>query len=161
MENLENLDIRFICLPALRVVSFYAFSSSPETQAWGKTVTWAKEHNCWHEAPTIRVFGFNNPDPSVGSPNYGYEYWLTIGPNVQTDTDTGVKEFSGGKYAVLRCEVSGNPWDIIPTAWNELVRWRESSHYKLGNHQCLEEHLTRFDSIDQGFILDLYLPITE
>ena len=158
---MENLDIRFISLPAMRVVSFYAFSSNPETQSWEKTVTWAKAHNCWQEAPTIRVFGFNNPDPTAGSPNYGYEYWLSVGDDVQSDNNTTIKEFSGGMYAVLRCVVSSSPWEIIPASWGQLVKWLESSHYKLGNHQCLEEHLTRFDSNDQGFILDLYLPITE
>lgn len=156
-----NQDIRIISLPVMRVVSFYAFSSSPETQSWEKAVTWAKAHNFWHEAPVTRIFGFNNPDPSAGSPNYGYELWLTVGVDVQPDYDTKVKEFSGGTYGVLRCNVSGSPWDIIPASWGELVKWLESSHYKLGNHQCLEEHLTRFDSNDQGFILDLYLPITE
>jgi AraC family transcriptional regulator len=158
---MANQDIRIMSLPAMRVASFYAFSTSPEIQSWEKTVAWAKAHNCWQEAPITRIFGFNNPDPSVGSPNYGYEYWLSVGPDVQADFDTKVKDFSGGTYGVLRCEVSGNPWDTIPSAWGELVKWQESSHYKLGNHQCLEEHLTRFDSIEQGFILDLYLPITE
>ena len=116
---MENQDIRIITLPAMRVVSFYAFSSSPETQSWEKAVTWAKAHNCWHPAPETRIFGFNNPDPSPGSPNYGYEYWLSVGPEVQLDQATTVKEFSGGLYAVLRCDVSGNPWEIIPDYMEE------------------------------------------
>jgi AraC family transcriptional regulator len=158
---MENQDIRIISLPHMRVVSFYAFSSSPETQSKEKAVAWTKAHRCGQEAPDTRIFGFNNPSPSVGSPNYGYEFWLSVSPEVQLDDDTTVKEFSGGMYGVLRCDVSGNPRDIIPASWNELVKWRESSHYKLGNHQCLEEHLTGIDSNDQKFILDLYLPITE
>jgi AraC family transcriptional regulator len=145
----------------MRVVSFYAFSSSPETEAWEKAIAWAKAHSCWHEPPATRIFGFNNPDPSAGSPNYGYEFWLSIGPEIQADNETTIKEFSGGMYAVTRCDVPGNPWDIIPASWGKLVKWLESSHYKHGNHQWLEEHLTRFESNDQGFVLDLYLPITE
>jgi AraC family transcriptional regulator len=159
---MEKQNIRIINLPALRVASFYAFSASPEMDAWEKMVVWAKAHSCWHEPPATRIFGFNNPDPSIGSPNYGYEYWLSLGPDVQSDSELQVKEFSGGLYGVLHCDVSeGDPYEIIPSTWGELVRWLESSHYKPGNHQCLEEHLTRFDSNDKGFVLDLYIHITE
>jgi AraC family transcriptional regulator len=158
---MENQDIRIVNLPAMKVVSFYAFSSGPETEAWEKMVVWAKAHSYWHETPATRIFGFNNPDPSAGSPNYGYEFWLTIDPDVQSDHQTTVKEFSGGMYGVLRCDVPSNPWEIIPASWGILVKWLESSHYKHGNHQWLEEHLSRSETIDQGFILDLYIPIVE
>jgi AraC family transcriptional regulator len=158
---MENQDIQIITLPAMRVASFYAFSASPETEAWNKVVNWAKSHDSWQEAPIVRIFGFNNPDPSEGSPNYGYEFWLTIGPGVQPDDEIKIKEFSGGMYAMLRCDVTANPWDIIPTSWGKLVKWLESSYYKFGNHQWLEEHFSRSDSNDKGFILDLYLPISE
>jgi hypothetical protein len=79
LPKMEKENIRIITLPAMRVGSFYAFSSSPETDAWNKAVCWEKSHGNWQEPPTTRIFGFNNPDPSAGSPNYGYEFWLTIG----------------------------------------------------------------------------------
>jgi AraC family transcriptional regulator len=149
---MENQDIRIISLPAMHVASFYAFSSSPELEAWEKAVAWAKANGKWQEAPTTRIFGFNNPDPSAGSPNYGY---------VQSDAEPKIKDFSGGLYAVLHCDVNANHLDVIGSAWGRLVKWLEASHYKHGNHQWLEEHLTRHDSNDKGFILDLYLPISE
>ncbi|OGN89026.1 MAG: hypothetical protein A2Y88_08700 [Chloroflexi bacterium RBG_13_48_10] len=158
---MENQDIRIVTLPPMRVVSFYAFGSSPETAAWDKLVLWAKSHACWQDAPATRIFGFNNPDPSAGSPNYGYEFWLTVGPEVQADSDNATKDFPGGLYAALLCNVSGDPWEVIPTAWSKLVKWRESSHYQFGNHQWLEELHTRHESNDKGFVLDLYMPIIE
>lgn len=158
---MDNQDVRIVTLPAMRVASFYAFSSSPETEAWIKLLTWAKSHACWQEAPATRIFGFNNPDPSAGSPNYGYEYWLTIDPDVKSDDEMKIKAFAGGMYAALLCDVSDNPAEIIPASWGKLVTWLETSHYKFGNHQWLEEHLTRYESNDQGFVLDLHLPITE
>lgn len=158
---MENQDVRIIRLPAMRVASFYAFSASPEFEAWEKMMTWAKAHSCWQEPPATRIFGFNNPDPSAGSPNYGYEYWITINPEISSENGTAIKEFPGGLYAVLRCEVSSDPWESIPAAWQKLVAWLEASHYKHGKHQWLEEHLTRFASNDNGFVLDLYIPITE
>ena len=158
---MENQDVSIVSLPPMRVASFYAFSSSPEAEAWTMMVAWAKAHACWQDHPKTRIFGFNNPDPSVGSPNYGYEYWLTIDPSIQQDNDPTVKDFPGGLYGVLRCEVSEKPWEIIPNSWKILVKWLESSHYKHGNHQWLEEHLTRSESNEQGFVLDLYIPIAK
>jgi len=161
LRKMEDQDVRIVTLPPMRVASFYAFSSSPENEAWNKLVSWAKAHDCWQEAPARRVFGFNNPDPSAGSPNYGYEFWLTVDPDVKPDNEMKIKEFPGGLYAVLFCDVSANPWEIIPASWKKLVIWFESSHYKHGNHQWLEELLTRFDTNDHGFVLDLHLPIVE
>jgi AraC family transcriptional regulator len=159
---MENQEIRIVTLPPMRVASFYAFSASPELEAWSKVVDWAKEHGCWEIPPSRRIFGFDNPSPSTGSPNYGYEFWLTIDPAELPDREAQIKEFSGGLYGVLNCDVSaGNPYDIIPSTWGKLVKWLESSHYKHGRHQWLEEHLTRFDSNDKGFVLDLFIPITE
>jgi AraC family transcriptional regulator len=159
---MKNQEIRIVTLPAMRVVSFHAFGPSPEAEAWEKMSNWAKAHACWQDPPVVRIFGFNNPDPSAGSPNYGYEFWVTINPDEQVDGDARIEEFSGGLYGVLNCDVSsGDPGDIIPSTWSKLVTWLESSHYKHGNHQWLEEHLTRGDSVDNGFILDLYIPISE
>jgi DNA gyrase inhibitor GyrI len=158
---MEKQDVRIVTLPAMRVASFYAFSASPETDAWKKAASWAKSHEYWQEPLTTRIFGFNNPDPSAGSPNYGYEFWITIGMDVLPDKDIKIKEFPGGLYGVLHCPVAGDPFKIIPEAWSKLVKWMESSHYNHGNHQWLEEHLSRTEIEDQGFVLDLYLPISE
>jgi predicted transcriptional regulator YdeE len=56
---------------------------------------------------------------------------------------------------------TADPFDIIPATWQKLVMWLESSHYHMGKHQWLEEHLTRYETNEKGFILDLYLPISE
>jgi AraC family transcriptional regulator len=158
---MDDQEVKIVTLPAMRVVSFYAYSTTPELDAWGKLVRWAKAHGCWQELPTTRVFGLDNPSQTEGSPNHGYEFWLTVSPDVQPDEKIKIKEFSGGLFGVLHCEVNADPWDIIPAAWHKLVKWLESSHYQEGNNPCLEEHLTRFDTNDHGFSLDLYLPISE
>jgi AraC family transcriptional regulator len=159
---MENQEIRIISLPPMRVVSFYAFSENPEIEAWGKVVTWAKAHSLWKLPPETRIFGFDNPTSSEGSPNRGYEFWLTIGSGFHADEQIKIKEFSGGLYGVTLCDVtSADPFDVIPASWQKLVRWLETSHYKHGNHQWLEEHLTRNEIGGQNFILDLYIPIAE
>jgi AraC family transcriptional regulator len=159
--KMDGEETRIVTLPPMRMASFYAFGKSPETSAYAKMITWAEAHSCWLEPPAVRAFGFNNPDPAEGSPNYGYEFWLTIDPEVQQEEEFKIKDFSGGLYAVLNCYVSGSPWEIIPTTWGRLVKWCETSHYQYGNHQWLEEHLTRNKTNDKDLILDLYLPISE
>ena len=158
---MNNQEVRIVSLPPIRVASFHAFSSTPEFDAWKKAYAWAKAHDCWQEAPATRIFGFNNPDPAAGSPNYGYEFWVTVGTQVLPDGEVKIKDFPGGMYAVLRCDVYGDPGEIIPRTWQKLVKWFETSHHIHGTHQWLEEHLLRGESNQGGFVLDLYLPITE
>jgi DNA gyrase inhibitor GyrI len=158
---MNNQEVRIISLPPMRVASFHAYSSTPEIDAWKKTYAWAKAHDCLQEAPATRIFGFNNPDPAAGSPNYGYEFWVTVGTQVLPDGEVKIKDFPGGMYAVLRCDVYGDPGEIIPRTWQKLVKWFETSHHIHGTHQWLEEHLLRGESNQGGFVLDLYLPITE
>ncbi|MEZ4638066.1 MAG: effector binding domain-containing protein [Caldilineaceae bacterium] len=107
------------------------------------------------------MFGFNNPNPSPGSPNYGYEFWIVVGAEEESSADVPVKEFGGGLYAVTRCEVGGAPGDTIPATWQELVAWREDSAYRMGRHQWLEKHIPLGDMAEDQFDLDLYMPIAK
>jgi hypothetical protein len=44
---------------------------------------WAEAHNLLGKPH--RLFGYNNPDPSPGSPNYGYDVWLTVDESTQAE----------------------------------------------------------------------------
>ena len=105
------------------------------------------------------AFGYNNPDPSPGSPNYGYDVWITVDETVQPEGEVRIIAFSGGLYAVTRVEVK-NPGEDIPRTWQKLVAWMEQSNYRHGNHQWLEESPNPVTTADApAFTLDLYLPI--
>ena len=106
-----------------------------------------------------RFFGFNNPSPTAASPNYGYDVWVTVGPDFQAEGEIKILNFTGGLYAVARIHpVTG---EKISPAWQQLAAWRESSRYRPASHQWLEEHIgdirLDFPNLDQ----DLYLPIAE
>ncbi len=151
---------RLIRLDPQRVASAHAFGPAPELEAWSKLKNWAQRKGL--DVPgQHRIFGFNNPDPSPGSPNYGYEFWITVGQEIVLDGEVEIKDFPGGLYAVARCEVRGDPEAAIPAAWQRLVLWREASPYKPGTHQWLEEHLSAPDSADAMWDMDLYMPIME
>lgn len=152
--------VRIVELDPMRVATFLGFGTDPEIQAYKMLDQWASIKGYQDNPKEHRIFGFNNPDPSPGSPNYGYELWIEIDPSLEVEPEIRTIDFPGGLYAVLRCPVQGDPYKMIPEKWGELVSWMENSSYKHGNHQWLEEHI---DIIEHGshFTLDLYLPISK
>jgi AraC family transcriptional regulator len=150
-----SFEVRMAELPPMRVATTIAFGPSPELAAWEKLAQWAREKNLLKEE--ARVYGFNNPDPTPGSPNYGYEVWLEVSSEVEGTEEIQIKEFPGGPYAVTR--VVGVE-QIFP-AWQKLVAWCEDSPYRISNHQCLEGHINLDLENLEKLTLDLYLPITK
>lgn len=157
---MNNMEVRIVNLPPMRVACINGFGDSPEGMAFDKMKAWASAHKLL-EKP-YRLFGYNNPDPSAGSPNYGYDVWITVNESVQADGEARIIDFAGGLYVVTRVAVD-NPGADIPAAWQQLVKWMEASKYHYGNHQWLEEHIGSLAEMggEQPFTLDLYLPITE
>jgi DNA gyrase inhibitor GyrI len=155
-----ELDVRIIKLEPMRVGSFWGFGQSPEKEAWKKLLSWARPRGLLNNPEKHRLYGFNNPNPSGGSPNYGYEVWIVVDQDTESDGDVIMKNFDGGLYAVTKCEVPKGQFDVIGATWKKLVTWREDSKYKCGNHQWLEESLP-WNLPDTEFVLDLYLPLSQ
>lgn len=148
-------DVRIVRLEPMRVAAALGFGAEPENLAWDALTRWAASEGL--RLSEHRLFGFNNPSPTPGSPNYGYEQWLVLRGRAGSSDEVKFKDFPGGLYAVLRCQGIPNP-----TLWRELVRWRESSPYRAAHHQWLEECLTPDVLGDPGRVeFDLYLPIAE
>jgi DNA gyrase inhibitor GyrI len=154
---MSDIDVRIVKLNPMRVASFYGFGKSPEMVAWEKLKAWASPKSLIDNSESYRTFGFNNPNPSSGSPNYGYELWLPIGNDVVPEGDIRVQDFSGGLYAVTRFKGLDN----IGEVWKKLVTWQEKSHYKQAYHQWLEELLVDPDTPIEEYVFDLYLPIAK
>jgi DNA gyrase inhibitor GyrI len=152
---MSEFEVRIVTLEAMRVASAYGFGEQPELQAWNTLLTWAKDQGINLEEQ--RFFGFNNPNPTPGSPNYGYEQWITFGPELKSAEGIEIKEFPGGLYAVARCEGLQNIGDV----WKQLVVWREDSKYQEAHHQWLEECFTPEAERLEDYVFDLYAPITE
>ena len=157
---MSTLDVRIVKLEPMRLISAWGFGASPEGEAWEKLEAWAKPRGLMGDPEKHRIFGFNNPDPSPGSPNYGYEVWIEVGPDVEPEGDMRVLGFDGGRYAVTRCEVPKGQLEAIGRTWKALVAWREDSAYTCGSHQWMEKSVATEDPALE-FVLDLYLPIAE
>lgn len=157
---MSALEVKIVNLEPLRVASFLGFGQNPEDIAWEKLNAWAKPKGLLDDPENHRLFGFNNPNPSPGSPNYGYEVWIEIDPDYEMEDDIKSFTFYGGLYAVARCAVPKGNFEVIGETWNKLVTWREESQYKHGRHQWLEKSVP-LNLPDTEFVLDLYMPIEE
>jgi DNA gyrase inhibitor GyrI len=155
MDN--ELEVRIERLPDRRVASVHGFGQQPEIQAWEKLVAWAGPRGLLQDPERHRIYGFNNPSPAPGSPNYGYEFWIDVeaGTPLGVDGDATVKDVAGGLYAVTRFEGRG---EEMPPVWQRLVMWGEHSRYDHAAHQCLEGHVAVSGDLLE---LDLMLPIAE
>ena len=155
----ENaLQVEIVVLEPLRCAGVHGFGPSPEAEAWAKLVAWAGPRGLLADLEQHRIFGFNNPSPSVGSPNYGYEFWIELGaafPDWAGDDEARLVTFAGGEFAVARC----TGVEAIADTWRSLLTWFEEGPHRMAHGQCLEQHLGSVDAPPEALTLALYQPI--
>jgi DNA gyrase inhibitor GyrI len=154
---MKKEEIQIIKLGPMRVASAYGFGSSPEMAAFEKMHQFAEANELLVDGQLPATFGFNNPNPSTGSPNYGYELWLPIEEEIEPSGEIRIIEFDGGLYAVAPCQGLQN----IGEDWLALAKWREGTEYVAGKHQWLEHLLSPPDAPIDQLSFELYLPIAE
>ncbi len=152
---MSDLQVRIVDLEPMRCAGAAGFGPEPEGIAWDTLLKWAEPAGLLSQPH--HFFGYNHPDPSPGSPNYGYEQWITVAASIQVEDPIKIKEFPGGRYAVTRCEGVQN----IYATWQQLIVWREASPYHMGQHQWLEELITPPNGPWDKAQFDLYMPIAE
>lgn len=146
---MSKLEVRIVEMGPMRVACAHGFGASPEAQATEKMMAFLARHGL--EFDDVRWFGFDNPGPSPGSPNYGYDVWVPVSPNIDGDDGVQILDFEGGLYAVTRFKGLSH----IGDTWQRLVHWREDSSYEKGCHQWLENLLTDPRTPSDEFVLDL------
>jgi DNA gyrase inhibitor GyrI len=135
------------------------FGAAPEALAWQALLIWARQQRMAGDLQGHRFFGFSNRKPTPGNPNYGCEQGVTVGPIEQPARDVIIKKYSGGLYAVTRCQGPQNNYET----WKDWLIWCEKSEYIAAHHQCREEclsiELLRPDNVPwDSVFFDLYLP---
>jgi DNA gyrase inhibitor GyrI len=157
------MEVRIEKLGTLRAAHAYALSDTPEDDAYKKLMEWVERKGLSKKG--VRLFGRNtyptdNPEP------HGYEFFLTISPDVRPEGDIDVKEVPGGLYAVLRFKNLGK----IREAWQQLWQWIDESKYehvgwKKGEHGWVdgfEEHLNWHENKPQNeWTFDLWVQVKE
>lgn len=156
---MDALDVRIVKLEPLRVASALGFGESPEMLAWEKIFRFLREKGLWEQMERLAYYGFNNPDPTPASPNYGYEQWVVVPEEISGTEEVEIKHFQGGLYAVTGCEGIPN----IFQRWKALFAWREDSPYQAGTHQWLEKWINPSTGGLSGedMVMELYIPIVK
>ena len=148
-----GLEVKIVDLKTMSVASFRAISESPEHDAASKLASWAQGKGYLDDLDTHPIFGFNNPSPTRGKKEYGYEFWIKVHDDFE-EKGTVIKEITGGRYAVTLSE----SLSIIGERWMQLVQWVKDNGYEFGDAQCLEK-THDFSAPDEELALDLYQAI--
>jgi DNA gyrase inhibitor GyrI/DNA-binding HxlR family transcriptional regulator len=162
--EMEKLNVKIVELEPMRVASARAISEAPENDAWQKMRKWAEPKGLLEDVEKHPVFGFNNPNPSPNRKDYGYEFWMRVGPDIKSEGAIKVKQFQGGLYAVVTCNLKQEleseffKKEGYLESWKKITDWVKSSEYEFGQHQCLERAHDPDVSAEE-MILDLYCPI--
>jgi DNA gyrase inhibitor GyrI len=159
-QSMVGVDVRIERLAPMRVASFCCFSETPEQDAWAKLSEWADSRGLLVDLDRHPIFGFNNPNPSPRGGKYGYELWIRVDSDIESDHAAEVKRFEGGLYAVTTCRLHDDPSGTMPEVWHQLWEWVEESDYDWRPTHELEKARNPGAPGDQ-FLLDLYLPIEE
>jgi DNA-binding transcriptional MerR regulator/predicted transcriptional regulator YdeE len=163
--DMDN-EVRIVNLPKMTFACYRAESETPEDDC-AKVMNKFIEENGIKHMQGFRHFGFNNPNPTEGTPIYGYEMWAVVPSNFAVPSPLYRKDFRGGLFASLTCTLAD-----IGERWSKLYNWvMESKRYELdykegteriGLEECI--NYDAFYSPDASFNdrqLDLYIPIKE
>lgn len=168
---MNDIEVKIVTLEPMRVAIAHGFGASPEIEAWQMIVDFLKDQGKLQDLKSLRFFGYNNPNPSPGSPNYGYDQWVTIDEDTEVTGEVKAYDFPGGVYAMTSFKGLSN----ITPVWGKLVQWHEDGGYKKPPNylQCLEEltnpesfispqgELNEAESVMEQWIFKLYLPVAE
>ncbi|MCW4026010.1 MAG: GyrI-like domain-containing protein [Candidatus Bathyarchaeota archaeon] len=159
------MEVRVERLETMRAAYTHVLSDNPEKDAGKKIMEWAKPKGLLEKDSGARLFGRNtyptdNPEP------HGYEFYLTVGPDIEPEGDIEIKEIPDGLYATLRFKDLNN----IGEAWRYLWKWIKESKYEhtgwqKGEHGWVngfEEHLNWYEQKPQNeWIFDLWVQLKE
>ena len=152
------MKVNVVKLAPMRVASVRVLGETPERDAWEKLREWASPKGLLEDSNKHPIFGFNNPNPSKDRKEYGYEFWIGVGPEIQAEGDIAIKDFAGGLYAVTTCKLIGDPEGTIQEKWMKLWNWVQASQYQWRKTHELEKPHDLSVS-EQDLVVDLYLPI--
>ena len=88
----KDLEVRYVDLPEMTVASALGFGKEPEYLAAVMMNTFASKLGVRLASEGHESYGFNNPNPSPGSDNYGYELWMRVPPGTPAVDPIEIKQ---------------------------------------------------------------------
>jgi AraC family transcriptional regulator len=161
---LRGWDVRVDRLPAMRAAYVHSSGENPEEDAWRKMEAWAEPLGLLREDSGTRVFG-RNTYPTAEAEPHGYEFYLSVGPEVEPSGEIGIDAIPGGRYAVLGfqgleniAEAWRRMWDWIEGSKHEYAGWQRGEH---GWIDGFEENLTPLEKDPEKWAFDLWVKLKE
>ncbi len=148
-----GLKVRIEHLPPMWVASVLAHGEAPEEAAWRALREWTTRQGLWSKLDQHPIFGFNNPSPSPGTKEYGYELWIQVPGPGQDEAGVVYKHFPGGRFAVTACTLAD-----IGDKWRMLWEWVQGGPHRWRRSQELERVLNP-QAAAAELRLELYLPV--
>ena len=106
-DNIMNkISVKIKSISPMKVASVRVISKTPEDDAWVKLEIYAKKHNILNDLESHPIYGFNNPDPTPGQKEYGYEFWIKVDSLSQPEPEVLIKDIPSALYAVKECNLS-------------------------------------------------------
>ena len=155
---MTDLEVKIVRLEPMRVASVQVTSASPEQDAWDALRSWAEPRGLLNDLEKYPVFGFNNPSPTTGQKEYGYEFWIRVDADAEPEGGIEIKDFPGGLCAVTSCKVFNDPQGSVPEVWHRLFAWVQASEYTWRKVHELEKLHDPLAPVEE-LVLDLYLPV--
>lgn len=144
-------NVRIVHLPEATVACAHYVGPDPENHAGSMIADFVRENRLWEKGCSLRLYGFNHPNPPPEGGEYGYEFWVTIPEDMEVPAPLTKRHFPGGTYAA-HCIQMGNFHE-----WQWLFGWAyESPEWEINGsgtpedmYGCLEEHLNYYDHIQE------------
>ena len=118
---MPDLEVRIEELEPMLVASVRVVSESPELDAWEKMSSWAGAKGLLGNTAEHPVYGFNNPSPSPGRKEYGYEFWIKVPDDIESEGEIEIKV--DGKMSVKELdEIRKKIQDLAMTKYPDIER---------------------------------------
>jgi|GEM_PF-226811 len=156
----KELEVRYVDLPDMTVASALGFGKQPEHEAARLMSAFTGKVGIEPGLPGHPSFGFNNPNPSPGSENYGYELWCRVDPDTKAEPPIKIKRIPAARYAVTRFTGLSN----IGAVWKRFAAWVEDHHGMIPSCEVgswLESLQNPGEPNESKWIFDLYLVVGE
>ena len=153
-EYIMEPIVMIVKIDPIRVAVCNRISKSPEKDSYEVLRAWSEPKGLLKDPVKYPLFGRNNPNPSPGKKEYGYDFMLAIPADMKIDGEMKEGEIPGGTYAVVRTH-----FELITDMWIWLYNWTKEKGYKpTGN--AYEEHILGVD-IEQpmNMLFDLWLQL--
>lgn len=122
---MSEMAVRLEKLRTMRAAYTHASGNTPEEDARKRIVGWAKSRGLMEKGVGARLFGRNTYPTDKPEP-HGYEFYLAVNDDAESEGDIEMREVPGGLYVTLRFKNLAK----IGEAWEKMWKWIEESKYE-------------------------------